>query len=230
MGRAAIGRDDPDFPVGAIGGAVDQFALPLNWPVADSDTDFLIADANRKAFEHLRRWSVWPVMATLLTGPRKSGRSLLGRIFVRNTGGRLFDDAEAHDEEELFHAWNDAQIRRRPLLIVAAAPPPVWQIELPDLRSRLAATPHVSIDNPDDELIADLVTKCLADRGIVVPSDLTGYLVPRIERSYVAVQQVVDLLDQAMLSTHRRMTVPVARRALMEAGVIRRARAEDRNG
>ena len=65
-------------------------------------------------------------MATLLTGPRKSGRSLLGRIFVRKTGGRLFDDAEEHDEEALFHAWNDAQARRRPLLIVADAPPPRW--------------------------------------------------------------------------------------------------------
>ena len=58
-------------------------------------------------------------MATLVTGPRKSGRSLLGRIFVRKTGGRLFDNAEDHDEEALFHAWNDAQARRRPLLIVA---------------------------------------------------------------------------------------------------------------
>ncbi|MGZ8998521.1 MAG: chromosomal replication initiator DnaA, partial [Allosphingosinicella sp.] len=80
---------------------MDQIALPLNWPVADGDEDFLISDANRAAFEHLTRWSTWPVMATLLTGPRKSGRSLLGRIFVRKTGGRLFDDGEEHDEEAL---------------------------------------------------------------------------------------------------------------------------------
>ena len=89
-----------------------QIALPLDWPVADRDEDFLISDSNRAAFEHLKRWSTWPVMATLLTGPRKSGRSLLGRIFVRKTGGRLFDDAEDHDEEAIFHAWNGAQMRR----------------------------------------------------------------------------------------------------------------------
>ena len=209
---------------------MDQIALPLNWPVADGESDFLIAEANRHAFEHLRRWSVWPVMATLLTGPRKSGRSLLGRIFVRNTGGRLFDDAEQHEEEDLFHAWNDAQARRKPLLIIADSPPPAWQIELPDLRSRLAATPHVSVGEPDDELIGDLVAKLLADRGIVVPTELADYLVPRIERSYVAVLQVVDLLDRAILSTHRRMTIPVARKALTEAGMIRRARTEAKNG
>jgi hypothetical protein len=136
---------------------MNQIALPLNWPVADREEDFLVADANRAAFDHLARWALWPVMATILTGPRKSGRSLLGRIFVRKTGGRLFDDAERHDEEALFHAWNDAQARRKPLLIVADAPPPAWEIALPDLKSRIAATPHAAIEPPDDALLGDLI-------------------------------------------------------------------------
>jgi hypothetical protein len=201
---------------------MDQIALPLNWPVADSDSDFIITDANRMAFEHLRRWALWPVMATILTGPRKSGRSLLGRIFARNTGGRLFDTGEAQDEEELFHAWNQAQSSRKPMLIVADAPPPLWRVALPDLRSRLAATPHATIGEPYDALIGGFVTKLLDDRGIAVPPELAAFLVPRIERSYVAVQQVVDLLDRAMLSNHRRMTLPLARQALAEAGLIKR--------
>jgi len=203
---------------------VGQIALPLDWPVADRDEDFLLSEANAPAFEHLKRWSTWPVMASLLTGPRKSGRSMLGRIFVRKTGGRLFDDAEDHEEEAIFHAWNQAQETRRPLLIVAGAPPPAWTVRLPDLRSRLAATPHIAIAPPDDRLIADLIVKLLGDRGIFAPPDVAEYLVPRIERSYHAVQMVVDTLDHALLSHHRRMTVPMAKRALGEAGIIRRAR------
>jgi hypothetical protein len=203
---------------------VNQIALPLDWPVADSDEDYLVSDSNRTAFDHFKRWSLWPVMATVLTGPRKSGRSLLGRIFVRKTGGRLFDNAEDHEEEALFHAWNEAQEKRRPLLIVADAPPPAWAVKLPDLKSRLAATPHVRIDEPDDRLIGDLVLKLLADRGVIAPPELPEFLVPRIERSYVAVLQIVDALDRAMLSHQRRMTVPMARRALVDAGMIRRAR------
>ena len=203
---------------------MDQIALPLAWPVADSDEDFLISEANRAPFEHFQRWSTWPVMATLLTGPRKSGRSLLGRIFVRKTGGRLFDNAEDHEEEALFHAWNDAQERRRPLILVADAPPPAWEVKLPDLRSRLAATPHVEIERPDDRLLADLIVTLLGQRGVVSPPEVTDFLVPRIERSYVAVLQVVEALDRAMLSRHRRMTVPMARTALADAGLIRRAR------
>lgn len=203
---------------------MNQIALPLDWPVADREEDFLLSDSNRVAFDHLRRWSLWPVMATLVTGPRKSGRSLLGRIFARKTGGRLFDDAERQDEEALFHAWNEAQERRRPLFIVADAPPPAWEVALPDLRSRLAATPHVAILPPDDALIAQLIVKLLGDRGIAVSNEIADYLVPRIERSHVAVLSAVDILDQAMLSHHRRMTVPLARRALEEARMVGRSR------
>ena len=204
---------------------MNQIALPFQWPVADGEEDFLIAEANRDAFDHFKRWTTWPVMATLMTGPRKSGRSLLGRIFVRKTGGRLFDDAERHEEEDLFHAWNDAQARRKPLLIVADSAPPAWEIALPDLRSRLAATPHIAIGPPDDALIGALILKLLGDRGIAVPPDVAEYLVPRIERSYLAVQKVVDALDRAVLSHHKRMTLPVAKRALVEAGLIRRAKS-----
>jgi hypothetical protein len=203
---------------------VNQIALPLDWPVADREEDFLLSESNRAVFDHLLRWALWPVMATLVTGPRKSGRSLLGRIFVRKTGGRLFDNSESHEEEALFHAWNDAQARRKPLIIIADAAPPRWQIELPDLRSRLAATPHVEIDPPDDLLLGQLIVKLLGDRGIAAPPELGDFLVPRIERSYVAVLEVVDVLDQVMLSHHKRMTVPLAKRALEDAGLLGRAR------
>ena len=206
--------------------SMSQIALPLDWPVADREEDFLLSESNRAAFDHLRRWALWPVMATLITGPRKSGRSLLGRIFVRKTGGRLFDNAETHDEEALFHAWNDAQARRKPLIVIADAPPPRWQVGLPDLRSRLAATPQVEIGPPDDPLIGQLIVKLLGDRGIAAPPELADYLVPRIERSYVAVQGVVDVLDRVTLSHHKRMTVPLAKRALDEAGLIGRARTK----
>ncbi len=199
---------------------MNQIALPLDWPIADGEQDFLVTESNRGAFDHLRRWALWPVMATILTGPRKSGRSLLGRIFVRKTGGRLFDDAERHDEEMLFHAWNDSQARRRPLLIVADVPPPAWDVNLPDLRSRLAATPVVSIGPPDDQLCADLIVKLLGDRGVAAPPELGRFLVRRMDRSHVRILEIVDQLDQATLSHHRRMTVPLARKVLEEAGLI----------
>lgn len=203
---------------------MNQIALPLDWPVADGDEDFLIGEPNRLAFEHLKRWSLWPVPVTLLVGPRKSGKSLLGRIFVRKTGGRLFDNAERHDEERLFHAWNEAQALRRPLLLIAEQAPPGWDVSLADLRSRITATPRIQIEQPDDALLAQLITKLLGGRGLVVSPDVTDYLVPRIERSYLAVQQVVDVIDRAMLSSRGKMGLPTVRRTLTEAGLIHPAK------
>lgn len=199
---------------------MNQLALPLDWPTDEREDQFILSSANEAVVQHLDHCALWPVMATILTGPRKSGRSLIGRLFAAKTRGQLIDDGETRDEEEIFHAWNRAQARRRPLLIVADALPPAWAIGLPDLGSRLAATPRVAILPPDDALIAALLQKLLGARGLIVPTGLISYLLPRIERSYVAIQRVIETLDQGALAQRRRLTVPLARDALIEAGVI----------
>src|SRR3546814_7116640 len=114
--------------------------------ISDWSSDVCSSDLVR----HLEHWSLWPVRASLLTGPPKSGRSHLGRIFQHWSSGDVIDDADLADEQMIFHAWNRAQELRRPLLIIASAAPPLWQIALPDLASRLKATPSVAIGAPDD--------------------------------------------------------------------------------
>ena len=52
----------------------DQIALPLDWPQSADDRRFILSAANQDAFDHFRRWSMWPVKATILSGPRRSGR------------------------------------------------------------------------------------------------------------------------------------------------------------
>lgn len=197
-----------------------QMGLPLGWPAPRDDADFFVTPANRAAVRHFERPGTWPVMATILTGPRRSGRSLLARTVVAKTGGRLFDNAQNADEEAIFHAWNEAQEARRPLILVADDVPPAWIVRLPDLGSRLAATPRVAIAEPDDELFATLITKLLGARGLLAPPDLGRYLLPRVERSYFAIHRVVEALDAHLLSRGARLTVASARRALEEAGII----------
>ena len=60
----------------------DQIALPLDWPQGDDSSRFIVSDANRDAFEHFRKWSMWPVRATLLTGPAPLG-ALIARARIR---------------------------------------------------------------------------------------------------------------------------------------------------
>src|SRR3546814_6698666 len=79
------------------------------------------------------------------------------RLCARQTGGRVIDGHASAAEEEIFHAWNAAQASGMPLLIIADAPPADWNVALPDLRSRLAAVPVLTIGEPDDCLARDLI-------------------------------------------------------------------------
>jgi len=199
---------------------MSQIALPLLWPAEAAIGDFILSPTNAFAIRHLDHRDLWPVMATVLTGPRKSGRSLLGRIFAGQSGGMLIDDADRRPEEELFHAWNRAQSERLPLLLIADAPPPVWAVELPDLRSRLAATPAVALEDPDDALTAALLEKQLGARGLVLPPPVAAYVLARMDRTHVAIARMVDALDSAALVRRRGLTIPVARAALAACGFI----------
>ena len=198
----------------------DQIALPLDWPQNDGDTRFIVSEANQEAFDHFRKWSMWPVKASILTGPRRSGRTLLARSFVERVGGRLFDEAERRDEEELFHAWNQAQDTGRPLIMIADEIPPAWSPRLPDLKTRLAITPIIQINHPDDALFAALMQLHFADRGLHIPADALRFMSERLHRDYWTAERAVEAIDRFALGERARLSLPTVRRALAEAGMI----------
>lgn len=200
--------------------AADQIALPLDWPQAQDDSRFILSEANRDAFEHFRSWSLWPVKATMLTGPRRSGRTLLARAFVDRVHGRLFDRAERHNEAELFHAWNAAQDDGRPLVMIVDEVPPAWEVALPDLRTRLAITPIARIQQPDDLLFRSIIRLLFADRGLHIPEEALKYVSERVERSYWMAERVVEAIDRFAIAERARLTLPTIRRALSDGGII----------
>lgn len=193
-----------------------QLPLPLDWPDQADDDSFIIDASNREAVRHLDHWSLWPVRVTLLTGPRKSGRSSLARLFARKSGGEIIDDADLHDEEPLFHAWNRAQAERRPLLIIADTPPPLWDIRLADLRSRMAATPKIAIEEPGDALIGARMIRHFAGRGLDVPPAVIEFALKRIERTHFALHRLIETMDRIAMEGGRRVTRALAREALDE--------------
>jgi chromosomal replication initiation ATPase DnaA len=198
---------------------MDQIALPFDWPAPETVDNFIVTAANGDAVKWLEHPSTWPVRAALVTGPRKSGRSLLGRIIASKIDATLIDDAEKQRESDIFHRWNLAQEERKPLVLIALYPPPQWRIGLPDLASRLKATPHVTIGDPDDALVGLLMEKLLAQRGLMMKPDVASYVLARIERSYVAILRFVDALDNAALALKRGISIALARDVLMRIGM-----------
>ncbi len=199
---------------------MSQIALPFEWPADPRDDEFLVTASNQRAVHLLERWGAWPVMAVVLTGPRKSGRSLLARIFAAKSGGTIIDDAERHAETAIFHAWNKAQETRQPLVIVADAAPPEWIVKLPDLRSRLAASQIAQIGPPDEQLMQAMFERQFLRRGLDARPELIQWLLLRVERSHVALLRAVDALDQVVLERRKRLSIPLARATLAEAGML----------
>jgi hypothetical protein len=198
----------------------DQIALPLAWPQSEGDARFIVSVANREAYDHFRKWSMWPVRSTILTGPRRSGRSLLARSFVERVGGRLFDEADRRDEEELFHAWNAAQDSGRPLVLVTDEVPPAWEPALPDLKTRLAVTPVVRIREPDDMLFSGLIELFFNDRGLHIPREAVRFMLDRLHRDYWTAERAVEAVDRFAIGERARLSLPTVRRALLDARMI----------
>jgi len=199
---------------------MSQISLPFEWPGQGADEDFLVSEANRIAVRHLEGWRDWPLAISVLTGPPLSGRSTLGRRFAAMSGGAVIDDAEGQDEHMLFHAWNEAQTAQRPLLMIGRTPPSQWTVALPDLRSRLAAVPHVALAEPDEPLARALFERSLARMGANFAPDLAEWLLRRIERSYAAIAQAAQLLNEASLSSGRKISVAMAKEALHAAAFL----------
>jgi chromosomal replication initiation ATPase DnaA len=214
------------------------FALPH----AESLTrdNFLEGPANAGGFALVDGWPDWPNRIMLLVGPEGSGKSHLAAIWAEQAGARsisahaltavavpgalatgalVVEDLKSPDLDEraLFHLMNLAREEAAFVLITARTPPTALQIELRDLRSRLRAVPVVLLLPPDDQLFRALIVKFCADRQLIVDETVVSYLASRIERSYAAVRQAVELLDTEALRLGRPVTRALAADLLRDA-------------
>lgn len=193
-----------------------QIALPLEG--AARQRAIVIGNANEAALQACQDAQNWPFRTAILSGPPRSGKSLIAQWFEASGLGTAIDDAESRDEADLFHAWNRAQESGRPLLLVAR---PVSEdakdglsIALPDLRSRLGSALGLVIGAPDDAMLGALIEAHAAQRGLILPEGAAGYLVPRLERSFAAVEALVAAIDRLSLERKAPPTLAIWREAL----------------
>jgi chromosomal replication initiation ATPase DnaA len=221
-----------DFPV-ASRVYPRQLAFALPHTESLSRDNFLEGPANAAALALIDAWPEWPSRTMLLAGPEGSGKSHLAAIWAEQSGARatsahtlaaanvpaelatgalvVEDLREASfDERALFHLLNLAREDGAYILITARLPPSALAIELRDLRSRLRALPVVSLLPPDDQLFRALIVKFCADRQLAVDEQVVSYLATRLERSYAAARQAIELLDSEGLRQGRPVTRALA--------------------
>ena len=199
---------------------MSQIGLPFAWGEQAGPGEFIVADANRLAARHVAQWREWPIPISILSGPPRSGKSLLGRHFATISGGTVIEDANHRDNQALFHAWNSARDSGIPLLLIAREAPQNWTVSLPDLRSRLAAAPHVRIEEPDEALVIALIETGLGQAGSAFAADVPAWLARRIERSYSGTAELLHHLNALSLASGRKISVATAKEALQRTGFL----------
>lgn len=191
---------------------MSQIALPLSISRPGGARAIIVGNGNRAAADALVAPETWPYRTAILTGPPRSGKSLLAQWFEASGHGIAIDGADRLDETMIFHRWNRAQEDGMALLLVVDGEQ--WDITLPDLQTRMRASLHLEITPPDDAMAADLILAHAEARGLALGDGAPAYLVPRMERSYAAIERVVAEIDRLSLERKVPATLSVWREAL----------------
>jgi chromosomal replication initiation ATPase DnaA len=209
-----------------------QLPLPFEHQPSYEPSDFIAACSNREALAWLD--ASWPDQRLALFGPPGCGKSHMLRIWQRRTGAALLtgptltnldqipltgalvlDDADAiADETLLFHLLNTSRDRGLCLLLAARTPPARWPVRLPDLSSRLRAFTAVEIAPPDDELLAALLRRLVADRQLAMSQPAQDWVLHHLPRSPAALREAVALLDRESLASGVAITRTLAVKVL----------------
>ncbi|MEH6789399.1 chromosomal replication initiator DnaA [Parasphingorhabdus sp.] len=193
---------------------MSQIALPLEQKIPPGQGGYLVTPANEDIHCQLQNWRDWAHHTLILTGPAASGKSTMAASFAAESGGLVVDDARAHEDAEIFHLWNRANMEERPLLLVSEQPVPEWGVTLPDLKSRLAASLHLDIGAPDQAMIEGLLQKYFALRGLTISDDALRYLEKRMVRSYDMVRQLAQKMDSLAIASRKPINLGIAKAAL----------------
>ena len=111
------------------------------------------------------------------------------------------------DEDFLFHSINLSKELNKALLLTSSLKISKLNFKTLDLVSRLDAMQAAFIEEPDDMLMEALIIKLFNDRQILIKPNIVNFLMQRIERSYLGVAEIIDLIDKVSLSRKKSVSI-----------------------
>ena len=203
--------------------------------------DFIEGECNCDALAAVEDWHGWRDGRLVICGDEGCGKSHLAAIWSARVGAHFIDAAalDPHNirdvaalgavvvedvgcrlamapdppraEEGLMHLFNLMGEQEGRLLLSGREPPGRWAIALPDLASRVALPPVFRVGRPDVTLLSHLFLKLFDDRDIALEPRVANFLALRSERSFRAVQEMVEALDHYSVGTKRPVTTGLAK-------------------
>lgn len=118
-------------------------------------------------------------------------------------------------EEALFHLYNRVKDEEKGLLIISGnQAPTVSPIRLADLRSRLSWGLVIQLNELSDEEKINTLQQHALKRGFELPESVAQFLLNRCSRNMHDLHQLLNLLDDASLAAHRKITIPFVKNIL----------------
>ena len=102
------------------------------------------------------------------------------------------------------------------LLFTSSCSPQFIDFKLPDLKSRINSVNAIKIESLDDELFEMLLVKLFSDRQLRVDPDVIGYIMGRVKRSFLAIENLVAKIDRISIQEKRNITIPFVSKLLSE--------------
>ena len=216
--------------------------IGLDFPAPPPDyrrQAYVVATSNAGVLKGLERWleqADAPLLA--IVGPGKSGKTHIAHIAASDLNCSVLDardiDDLAHLDEEsplvmddvdgiekadlraLFSLVTARQSRRTKTVLVGAGDPGEWAGDLADLRTRLNASPRLTLQQPDEELLKLTIQKLFDDRQLKVDEKFAGFAAPRIPRTFNAAFRFVAECDRRSAANRTVINKKLAREVFSE--------------
>ena len=192
------------------------------------EDDFCISKSNEEVYHFLNTWPNWSENIVNIYGPEKSGKTFLLSIFAQKNSFIKISKKEINknnidyilkqkkiiiedisneiDNELLFLIYNHFKSNENFLVFSSLVDTANLNFSLNDLNSRFKSIFNIEIHNPSDNLLYSILLKGISDRQITLEPKIIDYILGKIERTYLAVNTFVKLIDKKNLIDKKKIT------------------------
>ena len=200
------------------------------------EEDFYVSENNFEAYKLIESWPKWSSKFINIFGPSGCGKTHLANIFCKKINSFLIkasdlnnnillsiktkecliiDEYKNNIEEKLFYSiLNQSYLTNQYIIINSLKTIQSFKVELNDLKSRFESFVNINIDLPTDELIKVIIIKNFSDKQVKIESKLLDYIIKNVDRSYEAIFDLIQKLDDFSLSTGRSININLIKKAL----------------
>ena len=200
------------------------------------EEDFYVSESNFEAYKLIESWPKWSSRFINIFGPSGCGKTHLANIFRKKISSFLINASDLNNnslsdikvkeclivdgykknvDEKLFYSvLNQSYLSNQYIIINSLQPIQSLRVNLNDLKSRFSSFVNIGIDLPTDELIKVIISKNFSDKQVKIESNLLEYIIKNIDRSYEAIFDLIDKLDDSSLSTGKSININLIKKVL----------------